>query len=316
MGKLRGVVTQITPLTDRISSLTIAATGGGVLPGWAAGAHAVFDVPGSTRAYSLVAFDVVPAAPESYRIAVQREDAGQGGSRAMHGLAVGDDVLFEAPKNSFAVETQVPAVLLAGGIGFTPLISMAAALRAARQEYAFHYAGRSADVMAYSDELAAGHGAAFHLHFDDGDSALDLDRVIGGLGAAHLYVCGPRGMLDAARAKAAAAGVPEAHVHFELFEAAGAEHGDSAFEVEINDGRVFTVPVGHSIIEVLEEHDIDVMYDCQRGDCGICQCDVLDGIPDHRDVVLSEAERAAGDVMQICVSRAKSARLVLDIDGE
>jgi len=115
MGKLRGVVTQITPLTDRISSLTIAATGGGVLPGWAAGAHAVFDVPGSTRAYSLVAFDVVPAAPESYRIAVQREDAGQGGSRAMHGLAVGDDVLFEAPKNSFAVETQVPAVLLAGG---------------------------------------------------------------------------------------------------------------------------------------------------------------------------------------------------------
>lgn len=89
--------------------------------------------------------------------------------------------------------------------------------------------------------------------------------------------------------------------------------GDTPFEVEINDGQVFTIPVGVSIVDVLEEADVDVLYDCKRGDCGICQCDVLDGVPDHRDVVLTDSEQAAGEVMQICVSRAKSPRLKLDI---
>ena len=161
--------------------------------------------------------------------------------------------------------------------------------------------------------LAEKLGEAFTLHCDDADSALDLDAVIATLGDAHLYVCGPRGMIDAARATADAAGFPTGRIHFELFEAAPPPAADAAFEVQINAGSVFTIPPGKSIIEVLEENDVDVMYDCQRGDCGICQCDVLEGEPDHRDVVLSEAERAAGDVMQICVSRAKSARLVLDI---
>ena len=110
-----------------------------------------------------------------------------------------------------------------------------------------------------------------------------------------------------------AAGIAPERVHFELFEAAQEQHDDTPFEIQITDGSIFTIPLGQSIIEVLEAHDVDVMYDCQRGDCGICRCDVIDGVPDHRDVVLSAAEREAGDVIQICVSRAKSARLVLDI---
>jgi ferredoxin-NADP reductase len=313
MGKISGVVIEIAPLTDRISSLVVAATDGVTLPAWEAGAHVEFDLATGTRAYSLVSFDTVPDAPASYRIAVQREDGGQGGSKAMHALQVGDPITFSAPKNDFAVTADTPAVLLAGGIGVTPLISMAVTLECAGQDFTFHYAGRSADVMAYHAELSNKWGDRFQLHCDDAETALDLDAVVASVGMAHFYVCGPRGLLDAARSKAESAGIPSERVHFELFEAARVQDADSALEVQINDGTVYTIPVGQSIIDVLEANDVDVMYDCQRGDCGICQCDVLEGTPDHRDVVLSEAERDAGDVMQICVSRAKSARLVLDI---
>ena len=313
MAKIEGVVLEIVSLTDRISSLHIAATDGSALPIWEAGAHVEFDVADGTRAYSLIAFNPVTVAPSFYQIAVQREDGGQGGSRAMHDLQIGDPITFSAPQNDFPVKTGASAVLLAGGIGVTPMISMAAALHAAGQQFAFHYAGRSASVMAYHAELAETWVDAFHLHCDDNDSALDLDAVIASLNAGHLYVCGPRGLLDAARAQAEAQGIPQDRVHYELFEAAAAQSDDCAFEVQINDGTIYTIPVGQSIIDVLEENDVDVMYDCQRGDCGICQCDVREGTPDHRDVVLSDAEREAGDVMQICVSRAKTPRLVLDI---
>jgi vanillate O-demethylase ferredoxin subunit len=121
-------------------------------------------------------------------------------------------------------------------------------------------------------------------------------------------------MIDAARKLAEAAGLAPERVHVELFDNASAQEGDAPFEVELaSTGQVFAIPPGRSIIDVLEEEGVDLIYDCQRGDCGICQTDVISGIPDHRDVVLSDAERAEGKVMQICVSRAKSARLVLDL---
>jgi vanillate O-demethylase ferredoxin subunit len=312
--RIDGVVLDVQPLTDRISAFRIGAGNGSPLPAWTAGAHVDVELAAGTRSYSLIAFEQPPEAPDSYTIAVQREDDGKGGSREMHALKPGNGLAFQPPANDFPVVTGADGVLLAGGIGVTPMISMAAALRAAGRDIAFHYAGRTGPAMAYRDALQDALGADFHLHCDD-DAAtrLDLNAVIASVGDAHFYVCGPRGLLDAARARAAAAGIPPDRIHFELFEAAAPQDGDTAFEVQINDGSVFTIPPGKSIIDVLEENDIDVMYDCQRGDCGICQCDVLDGVPDHRDVVLSEAERAAGDVMQICVSRAKSARLVLDI---
>jgi len=311
MTKLQGTILAVEPLTDRITALRI---GGAGLPPFEAGAHVEFDLPGGgTRSYSLITFDGKGDAPDQYYIAVQREDSGQGGSKSMHGLAVGDAVTFAAPKNDFPLDITAPAVLLAGGIGITPMISMASALRAAGQDVSLVFAGRAEADMAFCNELRTALGDRLHLHFDDKAGVIDLDAVIAKLGEAHLYVCGPRKMIDAARAKAEAAGIAHARIHFELFEAAKAATGDTPFEVQINDGSVFTIPVGRTIIEVLEENDVDVMYDCQRGDCGICQCDVLEGVPDHRDVVLSQAERDAGEVMQICVSRAKSARLVLDI---
>lgn len=313
-----GTVTKITPLTNRISAFEIVAADGASLPRYTAGAHIKVRVgeTDDTRAYSLIDFGPVPATPVTYAIAVQREDAGQGGSTYMHGLAEGAPLSFAPPKNDFELVPGQGAVLLAGGIGITPMISMAAALVDADQHFTFHYSGRSRGVMAYVGQLEAQFGGNLQVHCDDDPAtALNLDSVIASVGAAaHLYVCGPRGMIDAARTKAEAAGIDAARIHFELFENAASQAGDSAFEVELaSTGDVYTVGADQSIIDALEAAGVDVMYDCQRGDCGICQCDVISGTPDHRDVVLSEDERASGKIMQICVSRAKSARLVLDI---
>lgn len=312
-----GIVAGVTPLTGRIAELRLRPGDGQTLPAYTPGSHIRVVLPdGDTRAYSLIRFDPLPEALTEYRIAVQLEPDGTGGSRFMHGLATGDAIKFEPPKNDFPLRTEAPALLLAGGIGITPMISMATALTEANQRFDFHYAGRSQDLMAYRAALQDRFGDHLHLHFDDTpDSALNLVAICASVKVdQHIYICGPRGMIDAARAAAETAGIAADRLHVELFDAPATSTGDSAFEVELaSTGQVFTVPPGQSIIDVLESGGVDVMYDCQRGDCGICQCDVISGTPDHRDVVLSETERASGKVIQICVSRAKSSRLVLDI---
>lgn len=315
MDQIKGRIAAVEQLTDRITAFEIKAATGGTLPSYTPGAHVEFTLPqGDTRAYSLIDFTPAENQPLTYRIAVQREDDGKGGSKQMHSLGAGDEIAFAPPKNDFPLDTSAPAVLLAGGIGITPLISMATALKAAGQSYKLHFSGRSASAMAYSDMLGALCGDALLLYTDDSDMPLNLDRVINTLGDAHLYICGPRGMIDATLAKADAMGIPKSQIHVELFETAATQSNDDSFEVEVaSTGAVYTVAAGQSIIEALEDGGVDVMYDCQRGDCGICQCDVISGTPDHRDVVLSEDEKASGKVMQICVSRSKSPRLVLDI---
>lgn len=309
--KIRGV----EAVTDRISLFTLVAEDGGALAEYEAGAHVDFDLgDAGMRSYSLI--DLTPPAspPAAYRVAVQREDEGQGGSKAMHALSVGDSIAATPPKNDFRLhEGEAPALLIAGGIGVTPIISFAARLKARGAPFAFHYAARSAASCAFRDRLEAHFGEALRLWLDDRE-AIDLDGLVGSADpGAHVYCCGPRGMIEAVRERAQAKGFPGERVHFELFATPAAHEGDRPFEVEISDGRVFAVPVGKTIIEVLEENGVEVMYDCSRGDCGICRTEVLGGTPDHRDVVLSERERASGKVMQICVSRAKSARLALEI---
>ena len=305
-----------TAVTDRISLFRFAADDGAVLPAYTPGAHVEFDLgEAGTRSYSLVEFAPAGEAPECYTFAVQCEDDGQGGSRAMHGLEVGATVSAAAPKNDFELHGgDVPALLLAGGIGVTPIISFATELTRRGADFAFHYCTRSAGLAAFRGELVESFGDNLQFWADDSNPA-DLAALIGGApDGAHIYCCGPRGMIDAVRAQCESAGIPGDHVHFELFTTPDAQEGDQPFEVEISGtGQVFTIPAGKTIVEVLEEAGVDIMYDCQRGDCGICQTDVLEGVPDHRDVVLSDEERAEGNVMQICVSRAKSARLVLDL---
>ena len=308
------ILTEASAETDAIRLMRFQAADGTALPGYTAGAHVTFDLgaPG-TRSYSLVDWNGDAAAPAHYTFAVQREAQGQGGSQAMHALQVGARITAMPPKNDFPVDVTAPALLIAGGIGITPLITMAAQLNAKGQSFALHYAARSRAVAGFLTPLADKFGARFHSHFDDEDPIDLIALCRAAASETHLYVCGPKGMIEATKANAAAAGLAPDHIHFELFATPEAEDGDQPFEVEIADGSVHTIPPGQSIIEVLEAAGVDLIYDCQRGDCGICQTDVLDGDPDHRDVVLSDAEKASGSVMQICVSRAKSARLKLDL---
>jgi len=304
-------------IAQRVREVTLVSADGTALPPFSAGAHVEIMLPdGAKRQYSLVDLDGTASQPESYILGVLLESESTGGSRYMHGLRPGDMVTISAPKNNFAlVAAQAPALLIAGGIGITPIASMATALKAAGRPYRLVYAGRSAGAMGFADALAAHHGACLSVHCDDAHGGpLPLEPLLKSAEGAHLYICGPRAMIEAAREIAAANGFAHDAVHFELFEQATPQTGDQPFEVEIaSTGQVFTVPADKTIIEALEAEGVDLIYDCQRGDCGICQTGLLEGEADHRDVVLTDAEREANTLIHICVSRARSARLKLDL---
>lgn len=317
MPDLKLCVTSSREIAQRVREIVLAAPDGAALPPFSAGAHVEIHLPdGTTRPYSLVDLDGTASHPESYTLGVLLEAESTGGSRYMHGLQPGDTVTISAPKNSFALtESQAPVLLVAGGIGITPIASMATALKGAGRPYRLIYAGRSARAMGFADQLAAHHGTGLTLHCDDTEGcALPLEPLLKAAKGSHLYICGPRGMIEAAREIAAANGFAPDAVHFELFEQAAPQAGDQPFEVEIaSTGQVFTVPADKTIIEALEDEGVDLIYDCQRGDCGICQTGLLEGEADHRDVVLTEAERESNTLIHICVSRARSARLKLDL---
>jgi vanillate O-demethylase ferredoxin subunit len=316
MSDIALIVQAVKRETPLVKSLVLAPADQ-PLPGYGAGAHVRVRLPdGSDRPYSLVDLPQVRAAGH-YALGVRLEEQSRGGSAYMHSLNVGDRIQVSAPANSFPLVDDARApLLIAGGVGITPILSMATALSAAGRDYRLHFAGRSAEHLPFVEALRAIAGDRLVCHRDD-DPASALD--IGGLLDRHepgapVYVCGPAGMIAAVRAEALARGLPDDSLRSELFAAAPPSGGERPFEVELaSDGRVFTIPPGRSIIDVLESAGIDLMYDCRRGDCGICQCAVLSGIPEHRDVILTAAERASNRLMQICVSRAVSQRLVLDL---
>ncbi|ANQ85174.1 vanillate O-demethylase oxidoreductase [Azoarcus olearius] len=325
MPELELTISAIEAETPLIRTLHLRAPAGSSLPAFTPGAHLQVSVPGlaDARCYSLVSFDADAAAfeaPLAYRLGVRLEDASRGGSRYMHGLAVGDTVKVSGPKNDFPLHAaeagERPIVLIAGGIGITPIAAMAASLQASGRAFELHYSGRSRDQLAFVDELAALAGNAFFVHADDDPaSRLDLGALLDGLDTAqHLYVCGPKGMIDALIEGAKTRGWPSERVHFELFAAAAPVAGDQAFEVELaQSGKVLLIPADKTILDVMEAEGCDPMYDCKRGECGVCTATVLEGVPDHRDYFLSDAEKAGGKLIQICISRAKTPRLVLDL---
>lgn len=288
---------------------------GGVAPQWQAGAHVRVALPnGGDRPYSLMA---LPGLPDgALALGVLREQASTGGSQFMHALKIGDVVRATAPVNNFHLHGEAsPALLFAGGIGVTPILSMAAELKARGTPYRLHYAGRARGMLAFLPQLQEICADSLSIHHDDDASRLDIAAALGNLPiGCHIYVCGPAGMIDAVKAAALAGGIASDHIHYELFKAEQPGVPDAPFEVELkSSGQVVTVAAGQTIIQALEAAGLDVLYDCQRGDCGICQCGVISGVPDHRDVILSDDEKASNTVMQICVSRAKSERLVLDL---
>ncbi|MBS0247047.1 MAG: oxidoreductase [Proteobacteria bacterium] len=300
--------------TQAVRSIVLAPEGGSA-PAWEAGAHVRVALPGGgSRPYSLMA---LPGLPEGhYALGVLREEASTGGSRFMHSLKAGDVVGLSPPANNFKLHDDgLPAVLFAGGIGVTPILSMAVELERRGMPYRLHYAGRMEASLAFVAQLRAICADRLSLHYDNDASRLDIAAALNAAPRdAHVYVCGPKGMIEAVKAEAIRRGFGADRLHYELFTAEPSTDANRAFEVELrSSGQVIEVAPDQTIIQALEQAGIEVLYDCQRGDCGICQCAVIEGIPDHRDVILSDDEKASNKVMQICVSRAKSARIVLDL---
>lgn len=308
-------VDQIDTLTPLIRRLVLRTTDGSAIPVYRAGAHIELHVPGErplSRAYSLV----TPAAGgDSVEIAVQLEEHSTGGSRWVHSLKVGDTLTAEAPRNLFPLEDSAEEHLLfAGGIGITPILCMARELAANGGRYALHYAARDAQRAAYCAEVEALPNS--RCWFDGGDPSkgMPLAEVIGAPAAGrHLYVCGPKGFISAVFDTGRSLGLPDSHLHCELFTGALDAEGDRPFTVELTaSGLTLDVPVGKTVMDVMEEAGLDPMFDCRRGECGICIAKVIEGEADHRDICLSERERNEGGFCT-CVSRARSERLVLEL---
>jgi len=306
-----------TEETPEISTFEFVACDGGDLPAFEAGAHVDFHLPGGrVRSYSLCGD---PGELQRYYFAVLREVQSRGGSLAMHQLQEGDVVSISAPKNCFPLADAPQHVLLAGGIGITPLLSMAHQLQRENKDFVLHYAARSASNAAFVAWLkSCAFTSRVRCHFDDGvaDQRLNLLTSIGSpTTGRHLYVCGPQGLIDASLTQARSLGWPEDHLHYELFGAQVAQQeGDSSFAVVVkSSAQRFEVPADKTVIQVLHEAGIDVPIACEQGICGTCLTGVLDGVPDHRDQYLTPEEQAANNQFTPCCSRSKTSILTLDL---
>ncbi|MFO1338430.1 MAG: PDR/VanB family oxidoreductase [Burkholderiaceae bacterium] len=322
-GLLRVRVAAKTPVAASVCRFDLVSADGTALPAFGAGAHVdvhLGDGAALVRQYSLCN---PPGETHRYQIGVLRDAASRGGSAALHNeVHEGQVLTISAPRNHFPLVAGARrSLLLAGGIGITPLLAMAGQLSATGGDFAFHVAARSRAQAPFLDHLAAApYAGRVRVHLDDGPAAqrLDLPALLAAPAAGtHLYVCGPRGFMDAVLATARAQGWPEAQLHWEFFAndaAAAPRDGDEAFEVELaRSGRVVAVARGQSIVQALAAAGVPVVTSCEQGVCGTCLTRVSAGVPDHRDAYLTPEEQAANDQMLPCCSRARSARLVLDL---
>jgi vanillate O-demethylase ferredoxin subunit len=311
-------VRRIARETADIKSFELVSADGSALPAWSAGAHIDVRPYGApVRQYSLCG---VPGARDAYRIAVKNAPDSRGGSRAMHQrVSVGDTLDISAPRNHFALEGGARHhVLIAAGIGITPLHAMAQELQAHGASYELHYFTRSIEETAFHQELSCERYAGnVNFHYGVGDR---LRELLGQLlrqcpQGHHLYMCGPRRFTDVIGEVTAGTWPPEA-IHVEYFggDPAVTAVPGGAFEVQLQRSkRTIAVAADCSIADALCAHGIDVATSCREGVCGTCLTGVIAGTPDHRDAFLSDKERKAGDKMMICVSRAKAGQLVLDL---
>jgi ferredoxin-NADP reductase len=294
---------------DGVLALTLRHPLGEPLPAWEPGAHVdVLPAPGLERQYSLCGD---PADRSAWRIAVLRERPGRGGSAHVHEqLGEGGKVRVRGPRNNFRLEPAPRYLFVAGGIGITPILPMLAAAEAAGADWTLLYGGRTRESMAFVEELGR-YGDRVTIAPEDESGLLDLPSVLDDVPEGTLvYCCGPGPLLDAVEARC-----PSGVLRVERFRPKEQETGgDTAFEVELaQSGRTLTVAPDVSVLDAVRAAGVEVLYSCTEGTCGTCETDVLDGEPDHRDSVLTDDERAAGETMMICVSRCRGKRLVLDL---
>ena len=309
-------VRALRPLSPTVREFELEPAGG--VRRWTVGSHIQVRLPIDghidTRSYSLVG----EPAGDAYRIAVKRVEASRGGSRAMWQLKAGDTLDVLAPQNHFELSLAPPqSLLVAGGIGITPLLGMALALTARGADFTLVHAARSRDELVYTQALAGALGERLRCHVSAEGARIQFDALIAGLHPqGQLLLCGPLGMLEAARGAWARAGRPPHLLRFETF-GTGGTLAAQAFWVRLpRHGLEFVVPPERSLLDLLEQHGLDTLSDCRRGECGLCALDVIElhGALDHRDVFLSDAQKREGRRLCSCVSRVVGGGVVLDTD--
>jgi ferredoxin-NADP reductase len=309
-------VKRISYEAESINSYELVLPAGGELAPFTAGSHIDLHLKnGMIRSYSLVNDQ---SERHRYVIAVNKDASGRGGSSFVHDtFKAGDIVTVSGPRNNFALREDAEcSLLIAGGIGITPLMSMIRRVEALSRPWQLFYATRTRRAAAFLDEFdAIRPNADLNLHFDDehGGRPLDLAAIVGNAPTnAHLYCCGPVPMLEAF--EKATAGRPSGHIHVEYFQAKQAPAVDGGFEIRLaRSKRTLAVEPGKTILDAVLDAGIMANYSCSEGVCGTCETRVIDGIPDHRDLFLSPEEKAANKTIMICCSGSKSGTLVLDL---
>lgn len=301
-------------VADGVITLRLGHPDGSALPQWSPGSHIDLVLNDRlTRQYSLCGD---PQDRSTWQIGVLREPAGRGGSQFVHDkLTVGDTVQVRGPRNNFSLEPSPNYLFIAGGIGITPIMTMAA--HAARSGAQWHlvYGGRSRNSMAFLEQLTETYPNHVTVHPANEKGLIDLDRLLGrSLPDTLVYCCGPHSLLDAVgdRCKSWPAGA----LHIERFTPKSRTEpaSESAFEIELAlSGKTLTVGPDESVLDAVTAAGVQVLSSCREGTCGTCETTVLDGAVDHRDSVLTREEQEANDTMMVCVSRADCPRLVLEL---
>ena len=311
--ELKVVVSERADAADGVVTLTLTPADADTLPEWTPGAHIDLRLADDlTRQYSLCGD---PADRGTWRIGVLRELAGRGGSAYVHDeLAPGTTLAASAPRNNFELHRAPIYLFIAGGIGITPILPMIAEAARSGADWTLLYGGRTRASMAFTEELAK-YGDRVLLRPQDEHGLLDLAAYLGRVqNGALIYACGPEPMLKAV-AEASDHWPPKA-LHIERFtpiELAEPVRGESFEVVLARSGLTITVEPGRSILETVEAAGVSILSSCREGTCGTCETDVLDGLPEHRDSLLTESERASNETMFICVSRCLGAQLTLDL---
>jgi ferredoxin-NADP reductase len=300
---------------DGVVALTLSAPAGVELPPWEPGAHIELRLPsGLLRQYSLCGD---PRDRDRYVVAVRLETESRGGSAEIHGTAlIGRELVVNAVRNRFPLRPADEYLLIAGGIGVTPLLPMAAALAAQGARWSAVYCGRGAETMPFRDSLVAVGGDRVRIVDTATEARPDVKEAVHRLGPGGVvYCCGPNSLLDSVTEACEAAGVDCETEHFGAAEPdPGAGDDDDVVELELRQsGLNVTVDPETTLLQAIRDAGVDIDSDCEEGYCGTCETGVLDGVPDHRDVVLSKTERAAGRTIMPCVSRACGRKLVLDL---
>ncbi|PVZ42522.1 PDR/VanB family oxidoreductase [Pseudomonas sp. CC120222-01a] len=316
---MKVIVTRKQMEAEAIASFELAAVDGAHLPPFSAGSHVDVRLPGGiTRQYSLCNS---PDETHRYLIAVLRDPQSRGGSLAMHdAVSEGSELEIGEPRNLFPLAHEAKrTVLLAGGIGITPVLCMAERLAQIGAPFELHYCSRSIEKTAFVQRIrSSSFSQNAHFYFDAGPETerFRAEKVLSGYSSGdHLYVCGPGGFMDFILASAKEHGWDETSLHREYFAAAPtAKEDDGSFEVQVSStGMVLNVPADRSIVDVLSDAGIAVPVSCEQGICGTCVTRVIEGVPDHRDMFLTDAEHARNDQFTPCCSRACTPRLVLDL---